>query len=80
MIEPDHVVRQTADASTNYHERAAVDIARADSTANDGTIASFTRGNTLIVSTTTYYPVYTPNETVYVQQLVELVDPVYTRR
>ena len=41
-------VTQTADATTAYRERSGVDIARADSTAPDGTLANFSRDNTLI--------------------------------
>jgi hypothetical protein len=48
MIRPNEAM-QTADATTAYRERSSVNIARADSTAQDGTIASFTRGNTLVV-------------------------------
>jgi hypothetical protein len=49
-------VRQTTDATTAYRQRSGLNIAHADSTAEDGTIASFTRDNTLVVSSTTLLP------------------------
>jgi hypothetical protein len=66
-------VMQTADATRAYRERSGVDIARADSTASDGTLASFTRDNTLVVSTTTFYPVHASRDIVYVRMLEEQV-------
>jgi hypothetical protein len=74
MIAGDTVM-QTTDATMTYHERANVNIARADSTAQDGTVASFTRGNTLVVSSTTFYPVYPLADVVYVPQLEEQFNP-----
>jgi hypothetical protein len=73
-------VRQTTDATTAYRERSGLNIARADSTAEDGTIASFTRDNTLVVSSTTFYPVYASPDTVYLQQLEEQVEPQFLPR
>ena len=73
-------VMQTADATATYRERSSVNIARAESTAQDGTIASFTRDNTLVVSTTTFYPVYASPDVVYVQQLVEQLEPQFRPR
>jgi hypothetical protein len=79
MIRPNEAM-QTADATTAYRERTSVNIARADSTAQDGTIASFTRGNTLVVSSTTFYPVYGASDATYVQQLEERFEPQFLPR
>ncbi len=73
-------VMQTADATATYRDRSGVNIARAESTAQDGTIASFTRDNTLVVSTTTFYPVYASPDIVYVQQVVEQFEPQFRLR
>jgi hypothetical protein len=79
MIRPNEA-RQTADATTAYRERSGVNIARTDSTAQDGTIASFTRDNTLVVSSTTFYPVYGSPDVIYVQQLEEKFEPQFLPR
>jgi hypothetical protein len=79
MTKPNEV-RQTADATTAYRERSSVNIARTDSTAHDGTFASFTSGNTLVVSSTTFYPVYASPDVVYVQQLEEKFEPRFLPR
>jgi hypothetical protein len=71
----ENTLKETADASMTYHERSSVNIARADSTAQDGTVASFTRGNTLVVSSTTFYPVYPSASVLYAAQLEEQVLP-----
>ena len=60
--------RQTTDAATAYRERSSLTIARSDSTAQDGTVASFSRNNTLVVSSTTFYPVLPARDVVYVPQ------------
>ncbi len=73
-------VRQTADATTAYRERSSVNIARANSTAQDGTIASFARDNTLVVSSTTFYPMCVSPDVVYVQKLEELIEPQFLPR
>lgn len=73
-------VTQTTDATTAYRERSGLNIARADSTAQDGTIASFTRDNTLVLSSTTFYPVYAAPDVVYLQQLEEQVEPQFLPR
>jgi hypothetical protein len=52
---------QTSDATSIYRERSAINIARAESTAQDGTTASFTQGNTLVFSYTTFYPLASPD-------------------
>ena len=79
MMTPNEV-KQTSDATTAYRERSNLNIARADSTAQDGTIASFTRDNTLVVSSTTFYPVYASPDVVYVRQLEERVEPEFLPR
>ena len=70
---------QTADATAAYRERSSLDVARADSTAQDGTVASFTKNNTLVVSATTFYPMY-PVGTIYVQHFEEQIEPEYLPR
>jgi hypothetical protein len=50
------------------------------STAQDGTVANFTRDNTLVVSSTTFYPVYLSPHAVYVQQLEEQIEPQFLPR
>jgi hypothetical protein len=71
----ENTLKETADATMTYRERSSVSIARADSTAQDGTVASFTRGNTLVVSSTTFYPVYPSANVLYIVQLEEQVLP-----
>jgi hypothetical protein len=79
MMTPNEV-KQTSDATTAYRERSNLNIARADSTAQDGTIASFTRDNTLVVSSTTLYPVYLAPHVVYVQELEQQIEPQFLPR
>ena len=79
MMTPNEA-KQTSDATTAYRERSNLNIARADFTAQDGTIASFTRDNTLVVSSTTFYPAFLSPHVVYVQQLEEQIEPQFFPR
>ena len=73
-------VLQTSDATRAYRERSAANIARVESTAQDGTIASFSRDNTLIVSSTTFYPLCTSLDVVYVPVVEEQAELQFVSR
>jgi hypothetical protein len=49
---------QTTDAVTPRRENPSLNTARAPSRREKRTVTNFTRGNTRVVSTTTFYPVY----------------------
>jgi hypothetical protein len=48
--------RTTTDAADIYHDGTAIDVARAESAAQDGTLSSFMKNNTVVFSK----PVVTP--------------------
>lgn len=60
------VTSSTAHAAEFYTERSGVEVARVESSAAPGNLASFTKNNTLVFSTTTYIPVHRPSMTHFV--------------
>jgi hypothetical protein len=54
------IYQMTADASDIYRERTAADLARADSAAQDGTLLSLLKNNTVVFSKTVLTPMLLP--------------------
>lgn len=54
------VFQQTTDASHVYKERTAAELASAQTAAQDGTVSSFIKNNTVVFSQTVVTPVFVP--------------------
>jgi hypothetical protein len=54
------IYQVTTDAVDIYRERTAVDLVRADSAAQDGTLSSLIKNNTVVFSKTVLTPVPVP--------------------
>lgn len=64
----------TADAASEYSERTGVNIAQSASTAQDGTLASFSRNNVLVYGKVSLRPGPAPTSTTHVIPVVEVVE------
>ncbi|OYX14417.1 MAG: hypothetical protein B7Z15_04045 [Rhizobiales bacterium 32-66-8] len=62
----------TSDASFNYQERSALDVARAQSSAQDGSIASLLKDTTVFVTPLIVAVGVQSTTKIYVEQLEEV--------